>query len=254
MWSLDDIADTIAETLRSRESVLRAEQAVHGLDSLQETALHPILATGLESGGWGVLREQPYPHEWKRKLSRSASGVLKPRDRQRCDVVLTLLPSQKLNDAHDTHKRQKAQELALKGSLFESLAAQPETSSPSLIEPEDAFWIELKIVAQHTLSDGVLAPNSTYSSELVRGPMGDVVKLACDERISSAAVILVLFAENEDIARHDVAVLIHKCLDKSLPVASPIMRSVDILDRLGNKVALIAAIGIRRLPGVGIDD
>lgn len=256
MWSLDDIADAAAETIRSRERAFLDEQAVHGLDALQETALHPILASGLEAAGWGVLREQPYPHEWKRKAARAGTGVVKPRDRQRCDVVLTPAPGQRLHDEHDSLKRRRAQELALRGSLFEALVAQDETSSrdPGLVEPEDALWIEMKAVGQYGLSDGVLGPNSTYASELVRGPIGDVVKLACDERIMHGAVLLVLFAESERVARHDVAVLIHKCLDKSLPVTAPIIRPVEILDRLGNTVATVAVIGVRRLPGAGPDE
>ena len=39
-----------------------------GLDVLPELALHTLIADGLGAPGFGVLREQPYPHEWFRKL------------------------------------------------------------------------------------------------------------------------------------------------------------------------------------------
>jgi cellulose synthase/poly-beta-1,6-N-acetylglucosamine synthase-like glycosyltransferase len=75
--------------------------------------LHPLIARGLEQAGLGVIREQPYPHEWFRKLRPSASAaelaLPLPRDRQRCDLVLTPTPGQKLDDSLLTEKARRAE-------------------------------------------------------------------------------------------------------------------------------------------------
>src|SRR5882672_289096 len=101
MWSVDQIADAIAETLRVRDAALREEHAVYGLDALLETKLHPVIVEGMVAAGFGVLREQPYPHEWFRKLRVQKDGLALPvpRDRMRCDVVLTPAPGQSLDDS-----------------------------------------------------------------------------------------------------------------------------------------------------------
>ena len=63
MWSTDLIADAAADALRARDAALREEDAVYGLDSHSEVALHPLIGAGLGAAGFGALREQPFPHE-----------------------------------------------------------------------------------------------------------------------------------------------------------------------------------------------
>ena len=74
MFSHDLILDALARTLREREEELRHEQAVYGLDSWVETEFHPLLARGLEDRGYRTLREQAYPHEWRRRLRTAAAS------------------------------------------------------------------------------------------------------------------------------------------------------------------------------------
>src|SRR5437868_1923692 len=106
MWPLDPIADAAADALRARAAELREAHAVYGLDARAELDFHPIIAAGLKRSGVGVLREQPYPHEWFRKLrppktAREGEGLALPipRDRMRCDLVLTPEPNQTLDDS-----------------------------------------------------------------------------------------------------------------------------------------------------------
>jgi hypothetical protein len=57
VWSLPDIADAIREGLSARAEALDREQAVFGLDALEEVHLHPILAEALAAASYGVTRE-----------------------------------------------------------------------------------------------------------------------------------------------------------------------------------------------------
>jgi hypothetical protein len=259
VWSLDAIADALAGAIAAREHALRHEQAVHGLDALQEVDLHPLIAQALLTLDHHphVLREQPYPHEWNAKARRSVfTGVeILPehRDRQRCDIVLLEPPATRLDDQLVRVKAVKKRKKAAEGTLFEAVAIADQPEEPAAdrrgtqdaAKPEDAFWLEVKLVAQHGLEGGVLGPNRTYASELTRGPLTDLSKLAADERIAHAATLIILFTDTQATARHDLSILLHKCLDRDLPVCSPVMRHVPVLDRLGNSVCTLCLIGVR---------
>ncbi len=271
VWSTDAIADTVASALQQRDADLRAEQSVYGLDVLPELALHTLIAGGLSlstqhsalsTPPWGVLREQPYPHEWFRKLKPDATGLSLPlpRDRMRCDIVLTPEPNQTLDDSLLTEKQRRAEAKELEGTLFESLsashlapgAADPShlpTSPPSHLlttPPESAFWLEIKLTGQFTSTSGLPGPNRTYASELTRNPITDLKKLAADHRIHHAGVLIVLFTADERTATHDLAVLAHRVLDKDIPIASPAMRHFPIPDRIGNTTCTVCVLALRK--------
>lgn len=267
MWSLDAMAEALSAAIAAGEAALRREQAVHGLDALQEVEVHPLLADAVRTldGREGeaaltVLREQPYPHEWNRKTRRSvftgAEILPEHRDRQRCDLVLIEPPGTRLDDQLIQQKAVTKRKKAVEGTLFEALAVAEEDGATQMsagdrrgtqdaVKPEDAFWLEVKVVAQHGLSDGVLGPNRSYAAELSRGPLADLAKLAADERIIHAASLVVLFSDTEATAKHDLSILLHKCLDRELPVSSPVLRHVPVLDRLGNSVCTVCLIGVR---------
>ncbi len=270
MFPLPLIADAAADALRARDADLREEHAVYGLDVLDELAFHPLIAAGLAATGCGVLREQPYPHEWFRKL-RPGGPPLRggasdptlilpiPRDRMRCDLVLTPEPNQKLDDSLQNEKQRRAQAAELQGTLFESLSdshlapgsALPTSALPpptSHIPPESAFWIELKLVGQFCNTSGLPGPNRTYTSELTRNPIADLKKLADDDRIHHAGVMLIVFTADEPTARHDLAILAHRCIDRNLPIplGGPITRSFPIPDRIGNTVCTVCLLGLRK--------
>jgi hypothetical protein len=276
-----DLADAVLAEFERRESLLRDEQAVRGLDSLSEVELHPIIAAGLAALEIGILREVPYPHEWTRQknpakadarprdtepgptlvhvastdafpesVTESAPARLPDhRDRMRCDLVLSPSSGQTLQDALLEEKRERTRKAEARGTLFERLAADAPpspTRNPAVVPPEEAYWLEVKSVAQFDLSSGVPGFARAYASSLVKSLTGDLFKLAEDPRIQLGGVLLVLFTLDRATADHDLPLAIHKCLDKDLPIASPEIRRVQITDRLGNGLCTLCLIGLRR--------
>jgi len=276
VWSPDDILDAVAAAISQREADLRAEHAVHGLDSLSEVKFHTLLAQGLRSTGHGVLREQPYPHEWRRKrrgghhpadlsdpnappsisdysaidteAADPVTGELPdPRDRMRCDLVLTPTAGQAVGDPLAQARAARVRSTQAAGTLFaaveayDALPPPPDNSCP----PEDAFWLEVKLIGQFCYSAGVPGPNVSYTAELLRGPTADARKLSADGRIAYAASLVLLFTRDESTADHDLAQAVHRCLDRNLPIASPIRRSLAITDRIGNGVLTACMIPVR---------
>lgn len=234
MWSYEALAQFAADALTGHARLLAAEQAVRGLDSLPELGFHPLLARAFADAGFGVHPEQPYPTP-PRRLPRHS-------ERERCDLALTQCPGL-IADAVDLQR----EHAALEGTLFAHAA---HATLPG-IAPSDVLWIEVKVIAQHGLSAGVLAPNAAYASELLRGPATDAAKLARDPRILHAAVLVVLFTASAEIADHDLGVLTHRLLDRDLPIASPIRVTMPIPDLLGNSACTIALVPVR---GTGASD
>ena len=250
MWSFDLIADSAADALRARDAALREEHAVYGLDAQNELHFHPLIAAGLSAAGFGVLREQPFPHEWHRKLradkKNTTVALPLPRDRQRCDLVLTPEPDQTLDDSLKTEKQRREDVARHEGSLFALLPTSDLPLPTSAIPPEAAFYLELKLCGQYTNTSGVPGPNRTYTSDLTRAPLADLKKLAEDHRIMHAGAMLIVFTDGEQVARHDIGVLTHRILDRDWPISSPTLRSFPIPDRMGNNTCTICLIGMRK--------
>ncbi|HJO15440.1 MAG TPA: hypothetical protein QF800_00980 [Phycisphaerales bacterium] len=198
-WCVDDIADAIAVGLQDRVDADRAAQAVKGVDALDEVSLHPLLATSLESAGFGVHREQRYI-EHRRRRSR-AQG-------RRCDVVLT-------PDARPLQDPQAA------ATLFED---------PEAVPLSEAFWLEVKTVSQFT----EMGPNAAWSNELLGTVKQDVAKLAGDAGILHAGLLIVLWTADLETATHDLGIWQDRCLSRGLPIAAPSQRHFPIQNRLGN--------------------
>ncbi len=249
MWRAEEIADIAAGALARHDRRLAEEQAVYGLDALDEVGLHPILAAGFSEAGLGVLREQPYPSRWRKKTRAETEGEQEglplPRDRERCDLVLTPVRGQVLADSLRTTKLARTVRQQARGTLFESMAenaAVDQPVPPGQLPPEEAYWLEVKVVAQFTLSGGVLGQNTTYASQLVRGPLADLAKLSKDREILHAAMLIVLFTADGVTADHDLLALLHRCVDRDLPIAPPVNRPHPIPDRMGNTVCTAALI------------
>ncbi len=262
MWRTDEVAEVAAEALRRRANELRLEQAVRGLDALPEVGLHPILARGFEEAGLGVFPEQPYPGEPERR-SRHA-------ERERCDLVLTAKAGARLIDpVAELIERDKAAGTLFDPAFLEARGRPVEANSGGAAHgpgahstgvgtpgtagacaPEDSFWLEIKTVGQFTYTNGVPGPNGAYSSELLSGPAEDAIKLEWDRFIRHAAVLVVLFTEDEGTADHDVGVLMHRLLDREIPVGSPIVRRFGIGDVIGNHVCSVALVPVVKGWGV----
>ncbi|MFG0286252.1 MAG: hypothetical protein ACF8R7_17710 [Phycisphaerales bacterium JB039] len=223
------VSGALASHLARVEADLACQQAVRGLDALDELDLHPVIAAGLEAVGCGVLREVRYPGPVGRRARRS--------ERERCDLVLTPGPGQRLADPVEALREQDRME----GTLFAQIGAGPDEG----VAPQDALWLEVKTLGQFAFRDGTPGPNPSYASELVGGPARDIGKLARDGRIESAAVVIVLFCADEAVARHDIAAAAMRWLDKDLPFAEPLLDGLPIQDRIGNGWCAVALVRVR---------
>lgn len=213
-FSLPDIADAIQSGLQFRLHQIDLEQAVYGLDSLAEVALHPALAAALLEAGFGVYREQRYPAD-RRKRSHSEG--------ERCDFVLTA-------DARPLKHPDAA------GTLFDPADAA---------ELADAFWLEVKIVWQFTVE----GPNPRYASELLATVRRDVTKLSKDPGILHAGLLIIMFVQDDAVAEHDLKVWQDRCLMRGLPIGAPARRTLPIADRHGNACCALAVYPVNHLLG-----
>lgn len=199
VWFISDIADALQSGLRTRFAEIDAEQAVYGIDALQETDLHPVIDRCFTEAGYGSYREIRYPAD--RTKGRLSTG-------RRCDLVLT-------------KHGQPLQVEAAESTLFDAQDAVPH---------EDAFWMEVKIAHQYRPGGA----NRNYASQLAAPVRADVAKLAADPGILHAGVLLILFTASEEIARHDGRMWQERCLHRALPIAAPSWRHISMSNRIGN--------------------
>ena len=232
MWSPIDIVNTLRTGLEQQDQLIRAQHAVRGVDSLQELSLHPLLAQAFTPGDVHALREAYYPTA-RHELPRGPQ-------RDRCDLVLLPEEKKSLYDPIDAHKSLKS----ANGTLFEGVASLPAIGD-SECDPSDAFWMEIKVVAQHKYVDGVPGPNAKYAHELISGPSTDVIKLASDALIRHAGVLVVLFTEQEEAGVHDLSITMREMIDRDLPVGMPEYESFPIVDLGGNAWCTLGLIPVR---------
>jgi len=232
VWNHDEVLDTAVRALTAQEGLYAQEQAVYGLDSLEEIGLHPVLATGFEGTGFGVYRERVYPGEVERRSKKSA--------RERCDLVLVEDASTRLMDPVE-------ELLALDGAGGTLFAPVAESMVPDegVVEVGEAYWLEVKCVGQYGVGRGTPGPNRLYASLLTGGPAKDVVKIAREPMINTGAVLVVLFAENEATAEHDLVRMWESMLGADLPVGELRMGSTRIQDRVGHSVAGVGLTPVR---------
>jgi hypothetical protein len=232
VWDPERLLEITIESLAAWDRCASDEQAVYGLDSLDELGLHPVLAQGFEAAGYGVYRERVYPGEVERRHKGNA--------RARCDIVLTRDPSAPLLDP--------VQELltldAASGTLFEPIA-ESMGAGEHVTEVGDAFWLEIKAVGQFGIGMGVPGPNGSYASLLVTGPAGDVLKIASEPMINAGAALVILFAQDERTARHDLTRMCHTLIDHDLPIGDPRIGVAPISERVGHSVVAAGLVPVR---------
>jgi hypothetical protein len=243
VWAPETLAPVIVECcargLQRRRDELTAEQAVRGIDALSEREIHPLLRGALLAAGLGALSEVPYPGQ-PGKRPRHA-------ERLKCDLVVTASPDAALIDPVAELKAIDA----AAGTLFASSADAMARESRRGVPPDEAYWLEVKSVGQHCYTNGVPGPNRTYSSELLSVVPTDVPKLAADATIRHAGLLLVLFTETNEVAEHDVSVLMHKCLDRGLPVSWPATERFPIPDMIGNRRCTLSLVPVRTVAWSG---
>jgi hypothetical protein len=231
MWRLPDIAQIATHALKARNDALRLEQAVRGLDAMDEVEFHPLLAAGFESAGYGVVREHPYPGEPQRRPRHA--------QRERCDLVLTPSRGTPIRDPVAELRTQDA----AAGTLFEPLA-QTLSIAPG-IPPAEALWLEVKLVGQFSCAAGIPGPNASYTSELLTLPAADIRKLSRDGSIRHAALLLIHFSEDQAIAEHDLGVFLRRCLERNLPIGTPELERFPVADRIGNRLCTLVLVPVR---------
>ncbi len=105
--------------------------------------------------------------------------------------MLTPLRGQVLRDSLTEEKTRKRARDEAAGTLFEAAPEAPPARHD--VAPDDAYWLELKVVAQFSVESGVPGPNSAYGSQITRFAAADIGKLSCDRTIVHAGLALVLF-------------------------------------------------------------
>jgi hypothetical protein len=194
-----------------------------------------MLARGLREAGFAVFRETPYPGQ-PRVLPKES-------ERQRCDLVVAPGGTAGIADSVRQGKELRKAEGTLFAAVAHELLAPPVGSLP----PEEALWVEVKTIGQHTYVDGLAGPNRSYASQF-NTCMADIRKLAGGRSIGHAVLALVLFNESAVVAEHDLTAFMHKCLDRRLPVADLRRESVPIADRIGNAVCTVGLVSVRAEP------
>jgi hypothetical protein len=207
-----DIAEAAIHGIGMVAAAMDADRSVRGVDSLDEVALHPMIASGLSRADFGVHREVRYPAD--RRKRKASEG-------ERCDFVLT----------QDNRPLRHPEAAA---TLFDS---------PDAVDLDEAYWLEVKVVAQFT-DEG---PNRQYASQLLSTVGRDVRKLSKDDGILHAGLLLVLFVERDEVAEHDLGIWQDRCLARSFPIAAPSIRTLPINDRIGNRVCFCALYPVNRL-------
>ena len=78
-WSISDIADAVEAGLKQCAADADLEQAVYGIDALDELGLHPLIERALSGGGFGAWREQRYPdfERARRWESRNLAALIR---------------------------------------------------------------------------------------------------------------------------------------------------------------------------------
>lgn len=224
MWDFHEIVRVSRAGLQAASQSTVEEQAVHGIDSLNETRIHPILTRAFVDQGFGVIREHPYPGEPTKRPKLTA--------RLRCDLVLLPAPGLTLVDpVAELLQHDKA-----RGTLFEPV---PPTHNLNGVPAEDAFWLEVKVVGQYCYTQGVPGPNRAYGSELTGSLYTDLSKIGADPALRWSGLLLILFSDTEETASHDLTIALHRSLDRGHTFRSPITETFTIPDRIGNSVCSV---------------
>ncbi|HRK29527.1 MAG TPA: hypothetical protein PLD59_00505 [Tepidisphaeraceae bacterium] len=203
-WNFSTVADELGGVITHAEAAARLEQAVYGVDSLAELALHKVLADGLATR-FEVAREVHYPS--------SAGGKLT--HRQRCDLVLT----------------PRGRPLRL-DSRPAGLFDPPDQASPG-----EALWLELKVAAQFR-SAGVR--HSGYGAQWRTAVVEDLKKMEAEPAIKEAGLLLIVFTESVDVLENDLQLFEDVMVMKEVLAGFRHVRSIPILDRMGHSICTVA--------------
>lgn len=211
-WDFSTVADHLHEALSTAEAELRLEQAVYGLDAMDERQLQTLLADRL-SARYAVAREVHYPLSRGRKLSH----------RPRCDLVLA--PAGQAIEP----------EVLPETTLFDPPAAA--AGAPRYCKPADALWLEVKVAYQFREGG---ARHGGYGAQWRQNVVADLRKMEADEQIREAGLVLIVFNESKAILDKDLELFEDVLAIKEVLAGFRHVRSVPILDRIGHHLCTTA--------------
>lgn len=205
LWGLEAarVCEHAAQVLAAADEALRLEQAVRGIDAWDERRLQEELAAGL-GGAYTVAREVHYPSSLGARLTHRA----------RCDLVL------------GPHGAPRALE-HVAPTLFDAPGCAP----------EDALWLEVKL-ARQLREDG--RRHRGYGAQWRQAVVADLRKMQADPRIHSAALLLVVFSESEDILDKDCELFERVLVQKDVLAGFRTVRRFPIVDRVGHRLCGVA--------------
>jgi hypothetical protein len=204
IWDFSTVADRLHDAIASAEAELRLEQAVYGLDRMDERQLQLLLAERL-SAHYGVAREVHYPSSRGNKLSHRA----------RCDLVLSP-----------------------KGVPLRHDSAPPSLFDPvSMCEPRRALWLEVKVAYQ--FREGGLR-HMGYGPQWRQKVVDDLRKMEAEEQIREAGLVLIVFNESQAVLEKDLQLFEDLLVRKEVLAGFRQVRSVPITERIGHNLCSVA--------------
>ncbi len=218
------VADAAVAAVCADADARDLAQEVRGVDSLDERALQSMLETAFIAAGLHPLREIRLPRRADEPV-RSAGS--------RCDFVLRPMDRPL---GHDAEALSASEEPP---SLFDDPDAPP---PPPALEPEEVFWLELK-----TGSACRDAGDAGDLASLPRRVKIDLARLAHDEAVHHAAVLVVAFGIDESALVAQAVALDHHAASDGLPTQGVVVRTAPISDRHGNDTALVAVYPVGRI-------
>jgi hypothetical protein len=204
MWDFSTLADRLRDAIAAAEGDLRLEQAVYGLDRLDERRMQALLAERLVPA-YEVVREVHYPSTRGRKLSHRA----------RCDLVLSP-----------------------KGLPLRLDSAPPTLFDPArMCEPAAALWLEVKVAYQFR-EGGVR--HTGYGAKWRQAVVEDLRKMEADPLIHHAGLVLVVFNESQAVLEKDLELFEDVLARKEVLAGFRHVRTVPITERIGHTLCTVA--------------
>jgi hypothetical protein len=204
LYDLSTVADHLGKALGRAEEALRVEQAVYGLDSLDEVAIQSVLAEHL-AHHYEVAREVHYP---------SSAGARRTH-RMRCDLVL-----------------------CPRGSPLRLDTVPPGLFDPPLqCDPPQALWLEVKVAFQFREGG---ARHGGYGAQWRSAVVEDLRKMQTEPLIHEAALVLVVFNESPAVLQKDLDLFETVLAQKQVLAGFRQVRTVPILDRIGHRLCTVA--------------
>ena len=217
------VADAAVAAVRVACEERDLAQEVRGVDSLPEREIQAILEAGFTAAGLHPLREVRFPHRAGEPI-RSVGT--------RCDIVLR--PEDLPLDLGDDPERLEEDDGP---GLFD--AVTPATPDP--LDPERAFWIEVKTgAACRDLGE------AGDLSTLPKRTVVDLARLAHARNVRHAAAVVVAFGLDEETMAQDAHALDRHAAEQGLPTLGAMVRTFPLTDRHGNAAGLVAVIPVGR--------